>query len=300
MILIWGPSNDPAVERMVALLQGRGIDLVHVDERVLTTLRYDVMLGATPTGWIETRDRTVRVDELTGIYVRPGEVLPGTATMASTTLLGIASCARAVVVNRPWAGRSNWSKPFQLRLIAEDGFNVPDTLVTTDPAAARAFLAEHERIIYKSVSGVRSIVATLDLADADRLNDVVTGPVQFQRWIEGGDVRVHVVGDRWFATAVDSVVDDYRYASRDGADVAMAPIELPSELGKRLVGLTQRMRLLVSGIDLRLTDRGEWFCLEVNPSPGFTFYEDATGQPVAEAIADLLVRGLPEVRTSAR
>jgi glutathione synthase/RimK-type ligase-like ATP-grasp enzyme len=292
VILIWGPSDDPPVERMVAILQGRGVDLVHVDERMLATLRYDVTLGATPTGWIETRDRTVRVDEMTGIYVRPGEVLPGVATTASTALLGIASCARAVVVNRPSAGRSNWSKPFQLRLIAAAGFTVPDTLVTTDPAAARAFLAEHKRVVYKSVSGIRSIVATLDSADADRLNDVATGPVQFQRWIDGCDVRVHVVGDRWFATAVDSEVDDYRYASRDGADVAMAPIEIPSELGKRLVGLTQRMGLLVSGIDLRVSENDEWFCLEVNPSPGFTFYEDATGQPVAEAIADLLARGL--------
>lgn len=295
MILICGPSDDPPVERMVAILQRRGIDLVHIDESVLATLRYDVMLGAMPKGWIEIRHRTVRVDELTGIYVRPGESLPGRATTASMTLLGIASRARAIVINRPSAGRSNWSKPFQLRLIAAAGFTVPDTLVTTDPAAARAFLAEHKRLVYKSVSGIRSIVATLDSADADRLNDVANGPVQFQRWIDGGDVRVHVVGDRWFATAIDSEVDDYRYASREGADVAMAPIEIPSELGKRLVGLTQRMGLLVSGIDLRLTENGEWFCLEVNPSPGFTFYEDATGQPVAEAIADLLARGLPNV-----
>src|SRR5262245_65395272 len=103
---------------MVAILQGRGIDLVHLDEQVLATLRYDVMLGAIPTGWIEPRNQTVRIAELTGFYMRPGEVLPGRATMASTTLLGIASCAQAVVVNRPSAGRSNWSKPYQLRLIA--------------------------------------------------------------------------------------------------------------------------------------------------------------------------------------
>lgn len=277
---------------MVAILQGRGIDFVHVDERALATLRYDVMLGAIPTGWIEIHNRTVRVDELTGIYVRPGGVLlPGPATMASTALLGIASCARVVVINRPSGGRSNWSKPFQLRLIAAAGFSVPYTLVTTDPAAARAFLAEHKRIVYKSVSGVRSIVARLHLADTDRLNDVATGPVQFQRWIDGGDVRVHIVGDGWFATSVDSVVDDYRYASREGADVAMAPIDIPSKLGNRLVALTQRLGLLVSGIDLRVTANDEWFCFEVNPSPGFTFYEDATGQPIAEAIVDLLTRG---------
>jgi glutathione synthase/RimK-type ligase-like ATP-grasp enzyme len=292
LILIWGPSDDPPVERIVAILQGRGIDFVHVDEGTLATLRYDVGLCAMPTGWMEIHNRTVRVDELTGIYVRPGEVLlPGPATMASTALLGIASCARAVVINRPSGGRSNWSKPFQLRLIEAAGFSVPYTLVTTDPAAARAFLTEHKHIVYKSVSGIRSIVARLHLADTDRLNDVATGPVQFQQWIDGGDVRVHVVGDQWFATAIDSVVDDYRYASREGADVAMAPIDIPIKLGNRLVDLTKRLGLLVSGIDLRVTEDDEWFCFEVNPSPGFTFYEDATGQPIAEAIADLLTLG---------
>lgn len=293
MILIWGPSDDPPVERMVAILQERGIDVIHVDESALAALRYDIILSAMPTGWIATSDRTARIDELTGIYVRPGESLPGPATKASMILLGIASCARAVVVNRPSVGRSNWSKPFQLQMIAGAGFTVPDTLVTTDPEAARDFLAEHKRVVYKSISGVRSIVATLESADADRLNGVATGPVQLQRWIDGGDVRVHIVGNRWFATAIDSAADDYRYASRAGADVAMAPIEIPNKLGKRLVGLTQRLGLLVSGIDLRVTDDDEWFCLEVNPSPGFTFYEDATGQPIAGAIADLLARGLP-------
>lgn len=295
MILIWGPSDDPPVERMVAILRGRGIDVMHVDENALAALRYDITLGTMPTGWMATSDRKARVEELTGIYVRPGECSQGPATKASMMLLGIASCVRGAVVNRPSVGRSNWSKPFQLQMIAGAGFTVPDTLVTTDPEAARAFLAEHQRVVYKSISGVRSIVATLGSADAARLSGVATGPVQFQRWIDGGDVRVHVVGDRWFATAIDAAADDYRYASRHGADVAMAPLEIPIELGTRLVGLTQRLGLLVSGIDLRVTDNDEWFCLEVNPSPGFTFYEDATGQPVAEAIADLLARGMPDV-----
>ncbi len=48
------------------------------------------------------------------------------------------------------------------------------------------------------------------------------------------------------------------------------------------------MGLLVAGIDLRLTPDDEWYCFEVNPSPGFTFYEDAGGQPIAAAIAGLL------------
>jgi len=48
------------------------------------------------------------------------------------------------------------------------------------------------------------------------------------------------------------------------------------------------MSLAVAGIDLRRTPDGQWFCFEVNPSPGFIYYEQATGQPMAEAIARLL------------
>jgi hypothetical protein len=48
------------------------------------------------------------------------------------------------------------------------------------------------------------------------------------------------------------------------------------------------MKLLAAGVDLRRTVDGRWYCFEVNPSPGFTYYQDATGQPLAEAMAELL------------
>lgn len=41
-------------------------------------------------------------------------------------------------------------------------------------------------------------------------------------------------------------------------------------------------------MDLRRTPEGTWYCLEVNPSPVFTFYRVATGQPIGQAIARLL------------
>jgi glutathione synthase/RimK-type ligase-like ATP-grasp enzyme len=49
------------------------------------------------------------------------------------------------------------------------------------------------------------------------------------------------------------------------------------------------MGLALAGIDLRRTDKGEWFCFEVNPSPAFTYYEEATGQPITDAVARLLL-----------
>jgi D-alanine-D-alanine ligase-like ATP-grasp enzyme len=51
------------------------------------------------------------------------------------------------------------------------------------------------------------------------------------------------------------------------------------------------MNLLVAGVDLRVRVDNTWVCFEVNPSPGFTWYEESTNHEIAEAIADLLVAG---------
>jgi glutathione synthase/RimK-type ligase-like ATP-grasp enzyme len=55
------------------------------------------------------------------------------------------------------------------------------------------------------------------------------------------------------------------------------------------------MDLLFTGIDLKLTPDGEYYCFEVNPSPGFVYYERYTGQPISAALADLLHAG-PDTR----
>jgi glutathione synthase/RimK-type ligase-like ATP-grasp enzyme len=83
--------------------------------------------------------------------------------------------------------------------------------------------------------------------------------------------------------------DDYRYARRQGGDTTIRPYVLPDDCADRFLALTVSMGLLVAGIDLRRTPDGRWFCFEVNPSPGFTYYQDQTGHPIDQAIAELLL-----------
>jgi glutathione synthase/RimK-type ligase-like ATP-grasp enzyme len=288
VIVVWGPPDDPPTTRVLEQLREAGADVVHLEDSALDGARYDVTLGGGPSGWVEVEGRRIRLDEIEGLYLRPGPPRTANARAAAASLLAVAASIDAVVVNRPTAGRSNLAKPYQLAAIRSAGFAVPPTIVTTDPSAARTFLARHGRIVYKSVSGVRSIVATLDAGGAERLSGVATGPVQLQRWIDGIDVRVHVVGTRWFATAIESAAADYRYAAEGGHEVKIVATHIDDDLGRRLVELAAGMGLLVAGIDLRLTPDDEWYCFEVNPSPGFTFYEDAGGQPIAAAIAGQL------------
>lgn len=290
MILVWGAQTDTPIASVLEALELRGADVYHIDESALATLQYDIVFGSSsPSGWIESAGRRISIDNFRGIYLRPGEPKASVARNAAMILLALASSLRCVVVNRPAAGRSNASKPYQLGLIAQAGFRVPDTLVTTDPVAARAFLREHKRLVYKSVSGIRSIVASLDASDEARLDDVRNGPVQLQAYVHGLDVRVHVVGERWFACAVESAAADYRYAGASGTTAELSAFDLPEQVGRQLLALVHGMNLLVAGVDLRLTPDGSWVCFEVNPSPGFPWYEEATGHPIAEAIADLLL-----------
>jgi glutathione synthase/RimK-type ligase-like ATP-grasp enzyme len=182
--------------------------------------------------------------------------------------------------------RSNGSKPFQAQLIARHGFRVLETLVTNEPVEVIDFARAHGRLIYKSVSGIRSIVRELDVAaDLDRIRGLAT---QFQALIDGDDVRVHVVGDDVFATAVHTEAVDYRYAARDGREVEHHAVQLDAETAARCVALARALDLPLCGIDLRRTTSGDYVCFEVNPMPAFSYYQGLTGQPIARSVVSAL------------
>jgi hypothetical protein len=190
------------------------------------------------------------------------------------------------VVNRPGAMATNISKPYQSQLIRDCGFLIPETLVTNDPKMVREFHQRYRKVIYKSISAARSIVQILKESDFERLQQIRWCPTQFQAFIEGTNLRVHIVGDQVFATAVESEATDYRYARQQtGEDAQLREVELSDELSERCVRLTRSLGLVFSGIDLKVTPSDEVFCFEVNPSPAFSYYEGHTKQPISAAVA---------------
>jgi glutathione synthase/RimK-type ligase-like ATP-grasp enzyme len=242
------------------------------------------------------------VSSVTSLYLRPYETerMPAVraaglggpvwarAVQVDDTLLSWADLTPAVVVNRPSAMASNGSKPYQGAWVERFGFHYPETLMTTDADLVREFRAAHAAVIYKSISGVRSKVTRLTEVNVDRLDDVAWCPTQFQEYVPGDDYRVHIVGDQVFACRIASTAEDYRYANATTDALKISASAIPADVEKRAIELTRDMGLLVSGIDLRERPDGRWYCFEVNPSPGFSYFEAATDQPIAEAVADLL------------
>jgi glutathione synthase/RimK-type ligase-like ATP-grasp enzyme len=199
--------------------------------------------------------------------------------------------AEGRVVNRSDPQGSNSSKPYQAQLIARHGLRVPETLITNDPEAVLTFLRAHGTIVYKSMSGVRSIVKALDDQDLTRLDDIRWCPVQFQALVPGVDVRVHVVAGEVHATEIISDVVDYRYARQSGGRTTLRPITLPDALVARCVAVTAGLGLAFAGIDLRIGQDGHATCFEVNPSPAYAYYQANTGQPIARSLARFLSEG---------
>jgi hypothetical protein len=303
LVLLWGLESDPPLAAVRKQLHELGVPTELVDQRQVldTEIRLDVAENVNAS--LRMRHREIALNAVTAVYVRPYDTreLPAIANAGRQSsawrhalevddiLASWSEITPAFVVNRLGATAANSSKPYQLSEIRGLGFSVPETLITTDPIAARAFWEHHNTVIYKSVSAVRSRVARLRPEHLQRLGDISSCPTQFQQYIAGTDLRVHVVGDEVFATEVMCAGDDYRYPGQHPVEVRACP--LPKDVEDRSRLLAAAMHLPVAGIDLRRTSEGDWFCFEVNPSPGFTFYEAATGQPIARAIARLLANG---------
>ena len=302
-VLCWGLPGDStmsAVRREVAAL---GISAAFLDQRLVSETSVELCAGSSLEAQVHFAGGDLDLTRVNAAYLRPHEgtrvaaaqgAEPGSPlwchASAVDEALGVWSdVAAGLVITRPSVAASNGSKPAQLREIAGCGFAVPETLVTNDPALVAQMLRDHEELVYKSTSGVRSRVRRVDSRHTANLPAVMTCPTQFQARVPGTDVRVHVVGAEVFATLVVSDADDYRYATRQGLPPAqLAAIELPAAVSLRCMLLASRLELPVAGIDLRVTDDGEWFCFEVNPSPAFAYYESGTGAPIAAAVAGLL------------
>ena len=300
MILVWGVPGDSPVAAVTAALARLGQPAVFFDQHDALAAELDLCVDREVTGILRLPGGDLDLAKITGVYLRPYETsrlpavaeappaLQARAAALDEALLCWSEVTPARVVNRPSAMASNHSKPYQSALIQAQGFDVPATLVTTDASSLEAFWEKHGQIVYKSISGVRSIVTCLTPGHRERFADLSHCPTQFQQWISGTDFRVHVAGNDVFACSVTSPATDYRYPASEAETPEIRPFDLPADLADRCRRLVSSMSLELAGIDLRRTPAGQWFCFEVNPSPGFTYYEQAAGQPIADSIARLL------------
>jgi len=308
VIILFGIPSEPPLAMVRRRLAEMGETPLMLNQRDAPNIEIECHVGSGEVeGRLAALGRQIRLEDVSSVYARPmderflpelDDEPPGSRRRLHSRQLHEAIVAwldvtPARVVNRFRESGSNGSKPYQSQLVQKLGFAIPETLITNDPALAMEFRQRHGRVVYKSVSATRSIVHELGDEDVARLEAIRACPVQFQEYVPGFDVRVHVVGDEVISTRVDSAATDYRYGG-PGADqhgdggVRLTSFSLPREVAERCRAMTAELGLAFSGIDLRFTPSGGVVCFEVNPSPAYSYYELHTGQPISLVLARYL------------
>jgi hypothetical protein len=243
-----------------------------------------------------------------GLDLRSHDLPPSIGTAcrqeADALLRGVLTDLAAPMVNDLHAVVRAEEKVWQLSRAARFGLPMPATHFTNRPGTGATFAAAFPHLITKRMgtsyvraeSGRRQLMNTAsvqpeDLASLDE--GLALAPVTLQARVEKRrEARATLVGDRIFASAVDSTATDGAETDwRVRADVLMdrfTPIELPDALKEQLVAFHRSIGLSYAGIDLIQQPDGAWVFLETNPSGEWHWIHNS-GHDVAGALADHLL-----------
>lgn len=303
MVLLYGPQADEIIQFMALRLRHLSLPFIYFDSNAKNDVHIEFANG-TISGvfFCKTRKKYFDISKFSGCFIRLYPVklnLSKHSTLTqkeksiieldnALTFNNIFNTIPIVVVNRPKFCFSNNSKPLQKKILSMFGLLTPDTLITNDANEINKFYTlKNKKIIYKSISGVRSIVQKLKTEDFNRFESLEFCPVQFQEFIEGDNIRVHVVGDKVFPTLINSNDVDYRYPENI-QDISYHPIEIPKEVSYKCIEISKALNLHLSGIDFKRCPKGNYYCFEINPTPAFYVYEKFTRQEISLEVIKLL------------
>lgn len=200
-------------------------------------------------------------------------------------------------VNPPHIDERAHHKPLQLATAVRVGLSVPRTLITNDPDEAHRFIAKvgPTHTIYKTFLATEEHwreTRVLREEELEMLESVRLAPVIFQERIAAeADIRVTIVGDEMFATAIRADLHGYSVDYRMDMEAAtFMPTNLPTHIAEQLRALMQSLGIIYGAADLLRTAEGEYVFLEVNPAGEWRFVEERSAQPITAAMADLLIR----------
>ncbi|MBL7053167.1 MAG: hypothetical protein ISS02_00680 [Candidatus Portnoybacteria bacterium] len=205
-------------------------------------------------------------------------------------------------IDNPWTVVKAEDKIYQLNTAIESGFNVPDTLVSSNPKRVSDFYCHHDKeIIIKMIRSSPmndKVIYTNVVTDKymEAIESVKMSPSIFQEVIKKEyELRITVVGDNIFPVKIDSQVDsltslDWRKKPKlNDTEVELSAIEIPDDVCKKIKLFMNKMNLNFGCIDMAVTPEGKYIFFEINPNGQWYFVQLKTHIPIAKAIAKLLI-----------
>ncbi|MGK5550393.1 MvdC/MvdD family ATP grasp protein [Actinomadura kijaniata] len=318
-VLILTQDFDPTADPVVRSLTAKGARVVRGDisdfprEITLTTSDFDGERAV-----MRHRDREVDLRRLSGVWFRRPTAFDFGEEMGEAerefarneALHGVGGILRntdCLWVNRPDVDAIAELKPRQLKLAKQVGMRVPKTLLTNDPAEVERLLGRVDGgLVYKSLTGgvihypgafpsglLTSVVGDELREKAGRVRHTIC---QFQEYIEKShEVRLTVIGNTFFPVTVDSQgTESTRVDWRAEMEMRYGDYQpLPEELVKQVQALMDELGIVYGALDFIVTPEGEYVFLESNPCGQFLWMENDLGVPMADTLADLLMKGEP-------
>lgn len=251
-------------------------------------------------------------------YRKPREIMPAqlhvaeeflnyaTNSLQTHTSMLTSAFRDSFWVSEYAAMRRASSKAWQLEVAAQLGFNIPKTIMTSNPDTARRFVASQKECIVKPISifpatqeRPKAFFATrISPRKLPDLTNLYLAPAIFQQCIDVAfDVRVTVVGHKTFPAIIrhtneqDSNIRDWRLGHQDGNLQIEAYEHFPADIADLCVAHTHKLGLVYGAIDLVMDKKGSLWFLENNPGGQWGFVERLSGLPIGKAVAEMLETG---------
>ncbi len=203
------------------------------------------------------------------------------------------------------------SKPLQLSLAKEIGFNIPNTIISNDPAVVKDFILSNNVPLTMKPVGSSYVRVSDDenfesenLAIFTRVIDknqflshldlVKNCPIILQEAIvDKIDLRITVVDDICFPVSIVHTADhgagdsnlDWR---NHKLNRIYSMCEIPDSLKKMCVNLTRQLGLNFGAIDMCFSEEKGYYFFEINPQGQWVPSEVLAGHPISSALANYL------------
>lgn len=205
-------------------------------------------------------------------------------------------------LNSVFSIREAENKIYQLTLAKNIGFDIPESIITSNEKDAREFILSHNNdCILKPIKSGQvgesedsQIIFTnaLDEKHIKELNRINGYPTYFQECLhKKSDIRVTVVGEQIFAAKIHSQdFDDTKVDWRKGESVKLSYSEytLPKEVKKKCYVLLEILHLNFGAIDFVETTDDRLVFLEINPNGQWGWIEKRLGLQISDEIIRLL------------
>ncbi|MBT2386577.1 ATP-grasp ribosomal peptide maturase [Streptomyces sp. ISL-11] len=313
-VVVLTELDDLTADHVITELHGRGVPVVRFDPGQPGAVTFSAYAGAGRSwhGPLTTPTRTLGLDHARAVYCRrpsPYTTVDGLdaqerefATAQARHGLGglLAALPDCLYVNHPHRNAAAEYKPHQIAMATEAGLEVPPTLITNDPDAARDFAKEHGPVVYKPLRStdyredgeLRTI--WVRQVEAGGIGDGVAAcPHLFQQAVaKTADLRVVAVGRELFATRI-TIDGDHLDWRLDYDRLTFTRIDVPGPVRSGIRAYLRAFGLAFGAFDFALGRDGVWRFYECNPNGQWAFVDDRTTMAITRAMAGLLEKGLP-------